>query len=226
MDYPIDLTIPCWYKEYCSKDGTNCRKICHRYLEMNCLINNCGMPNATKYLKQLNPSERDKTSFSRLQEIKDNVVDFVSEGRNLNILSPYIQTGKSSWALKILYKYFDDIWLGNGFRPRGYFIHIPDFLVNLKDFDYKKTDEYKNIIHLMKTVDLLVWDDLTTNYLTQSEQILIHSILTKRIQEDKSNIITGLVETEEKVVIEKLGKTLYERIMTFPNIPLVGGIEC
>ena len=101
----IDFKIPCWYKNGCNLAEDKCEKTCHRYLEMNYLINNCGMKDAYRYLKELIPQQTEQASYARLTEIKANIVEFVENGKNLYIASPYVQTGKTSWSLKILYKY-------------------------------------------------------------------------------------------------------------------------
>ena len=77
----IDYRLKCWYKFGCylAKDG--CERICPRYLEMNFLINNCGMTSVQKYLQQLQPDDIDIPAFIRLKEIKDNIVDFVQNGK-------------------------------------------------------------------------------------------------------------------------------------------------
>ena len=73
----IDFNLKCWYKDGCNMADYNCEKTCHRYLEMNYLINNCGMKNAERFLKLLQPDERDIDAFLRLNDIKTNVVNFV-----------------------------------------------------------------------------------------------------------------------------------------------------
>lgn len=208
----IDFRLPCWYKEGCNAKDYNCEKVCHRYLEMNYLINNCGMKNASKFLKPLNPEEGDIQTFEKLQEIKDNIVSFVKEAKNLFIASPQIETGKTSWALKIMYKYFDEIWAGNGFKRRGYFLYVPEFLNNIKSFEYKNSDEFKTIDKILRTTDLVVWDDLTTNQLSPQEQAIINTYIDKRVLEGLSNIYDGLFYKSETMV-QYLGLKLSQRIL-------------
>ena len=44
-----------------------------------------------------------------------------------------------------MYKYFDEIWAGSDFVPRGYFLYVPEFIDNARSFQYKETSEYKEI---------------------------------------------------------------------------------
>ena len=47
----VDFNIECWYAAGCGLKRERCQKICPRYLEMNYMIVNCGMPDATPYIK-------------------------------------------------------------------------------------------------------------------------------------------------------------------------------
>lgn len=209
----IDYRIKCWYRGACNLEAEKCEKICIRYKEMNYLINNCGMSQAEKYLKTIYPQNNELQSYLRLQQIKDNVVSFVESGRNLFIQSKNLQTGKTTWSLKILYKFFDEIWSGNGFRVRGYFLYVPEFLMNLKDFEYRETAEFKDIDKILKTVDLVVWDDILAQELTPMEQNLISFYIDKRIQMDKANIFNGTIVNQED--LEKLlGAKIAQRLNT------------
>jgi len=217
----IDFKIDCWYSGGCPKEFPNCKKTCHRYLEMNCLINNCGMKNTKKYLKALTPSKVDVPAFVRLQNIKDNILEFINNCGNLYICSVNLQTGKTTWSLKMLYKFFDEIWAGNGFRPRGYFIHVPEFLAKMKDFSYKETPEFKKIDKYLKTCDLVIWDDITSQPLTQNEQNILNVYIDKRMLEDKANIFNGKYYKPEQLQ-QVIGNRLTERLASTEIIILQG----
>ena len=51
----VDFSIDCWYGKGCALKTERCHKTCPRYLEMNYMIVNCGMPDATPYIKALTP---------------------------------------------------------------------------------------------------------------------------------------------------------------------------
>ena len=84
------------------------------------------------------PEDIDFDAFTELADIKDDIVNFVSSGKCLYIASEYNGNGKTSWSIKLLLRYFDQVWAGNGFRCRGVFVHVPSLLLRLKDFDNKK----------------------------------------------------------------------------------------
>ena len=221
MENKLDFSIDCWYERGCGKQFPGCKKTCHRYLEMNCLITNCGMKNAAKFLKTLVPPKIDVPKFKKLMEIKENIVPFVEEGRNLYIGAVNLQTGKTTWSLKILYKYFDEIWVGNGFRVRGYFLHVPELLNKLKDYTYKDTLEYKIIDKYLNTCDIVVWDDITSMQLTTYEQSILNMYIDKRQMEDKSNIFNGTYYEDEEME-KMIGSKLTARLNNAQRVILQG----
>ena len=150
------------------------------------------MPNADRYLKQLIPAKPDKDAFLALNDIKNNIKQLVNDGFNLFIASKKMQNGKTSWSLK--YKYFNEIWCGSDYVPRGYFLYVPDFIQKNKSFEYKNTSEFKEIDKILMNADLVIWDDITANPLLPSEQALLNNYISKRIQCGKANIFNGVLQ--------------------------------
>ena len=215
----VDFKIDCWYGSGCTLRTERCQKTCPLYLEMNYMIVNCGMPDATPYIKTLIPTtDTEFKSYERLQNIKDNIVDDVTAGHDIFIVSNYSFTGKTSWAIKLMYRYFDRIWSGNGFKVRGYFLYVPDFVTKLKAFSYKETAEYKEIMHNLEHCDLVIWDAITDVTLNEHEQGLLSSVLGKRFMKGKANIYTG----NAKVDLEVLGRNLADKISMAERILLDG----
>ena len=188
---------------------------------MNYLINNCGMKNADRFLKPISPAKIDVDAYLQLQEIKDNIVQFVEESRNLYIISHNLQTGKTTWSLKIMYKFFDEIWAGNGFVQRGYFIHVPEFVNKTKSFQYKDSDEFKKLDKAIKEVDLVVWDDISSLELNSNEQSFINMYIDKRMLEGKSNIFNGMY-LDKEMGPKCLGMKLYSRLNNCEMVSLMG----
>lgn len=180
---------------------------------------NCGMPDASKYLKDLNPKKKDVQAFLRLNEIKANIVDFVENGNNLFISSTTSQNGKTTWSLKIMYKYFDEIWAGSDFVPRGYFLYVPEFIDNARLYQYKETSEYKEIDKVLKTADLVIWDNITQNRLLENDQNLLNKYINKRFMEGKTNIFNGSLPEDLE---QQVGKTLAEKLKLCEQVTLKG----
>lgn len=193
----------CWYESVCTHpDCANCI----RYLEMRYLIDNSGIPKNRQYPQELQAGI-DYDAFVELSNIKSDIDSFVANGNNLYICSKETGNGKTSWAIKILLKYFDYIWAGNGFRVRGYFQHVPTFLNTLKDFD-KSHDALKNAL---ENADLVVWDDIASGKLSDYDLNQLLIILDRRMLDCKSNIFTGNLTSYDSVE-RALGNRLASRI--------------
>lgn len=219
----IDFNIPCWYDNPpgCPNKGHNCKRRCVPYKCMNALINNCGQPNAFKFLIQLNPTKKDIKAFLRLQSIKDNILDWVNSGNNIFIHSKNSYNGKTTWALKLLYKYFDQVWMYKPFTILGYYLYVPEFLFKLRDLKYKDTQEFKQIDYILKHCPLVIWDNINSVTLTQADQVSLDIYLNKRGLNNLSNIFVGKTLTPE-VGLDTVG-ILQDRLDTMENIEFLAG---
>jgi DNA replication protein DnaC len=174
---------------------------------MKYLMENSGIPKKCRHPIYLDGRD-DPKSFKLLADIKDDIVNFVDNGESLYIFSEYTGNGKTSWAIKLLLKYFDSIWAGNGFRVRGYFQHVPTLFNVLKDFS-KSHEVLKNTL---ETVDLVVWDDIAAAKLSDYDiqQLLI--IIDSRVSEGLANIFTGNLishEALQKAVGDRLASRIW-----------------
>lgn len=205
MELKQDFKQPyCWYKEVC--EANNCSN-CIRYSEMRFLVDNSGIPLNKQYPKELIGGV-DINEFVKLATIKDTIVSFVNQGNNLYICSENTGNGKTSWSIKLLLKYFDNIWAGNGFRVRGLFIHTPTLLNQLKNFQFPLSEDYKKAI---LNCDLVVWDDIGSIYLSDYDNSQLISYIDQRVFNGKSNIYTGNIIDASKFK-QALGDRLYSRI--------------
>ena len=206
----------CWYKDVCSM---NCTDSCIRYLEMEYLINESGIPIAYQYPAILTPEDVDYESFCILADIKDNVLDFVNGNGSLYIASAETGNGKTSWATKLMLKYFDEIWAGNGFRIRGLFLHAPTLLAQLKNFANPLSDEYKRNI---MECDLVIWDDIASTELSNYDLSQLLSLIDCRVNNSRCNIYTGNVDTS--ATLQKLmGVRLASRIWNRSEVIILKG---
>ena len=206
----------CWYKEVCRSE---CSTSCVRYLEMEYLVQHSGIPALYQYPKALKPEQVDYDSFCLLADYKDDVVDFVNGGKNLYIASAETGNGKTSWATKIMLKYFDSIWAGNGFRVRGLFLHVPTLLLQLKNFNNPLSEEYKQ--HILDA-DILVWDDIASTELSNYDLSQLLLYVDGRVNSLKSNIYTGNVDSADE--LQKLmGVRLASRIWNQSEIIILKG---
>ncbi len=207
MDYKQNFK--CWYSDVCNKYEEGCERHCIRYDEMLFLVKNSGIPETGWTPITLTPvTNSDYTKFKRLSEIKESMKEFVNDGNNLYITSQHTGNGKTSWAIKLMLKYFNDIWAGNGFRVRGLFIHVPTLLLQLKNFNKPLSEEYKqNILD----ADLVVWDDIACAELSSYDYSNLLMFLENRLLRKKSNIFTSNRNTKEELN-QNVGARLTSRI--------------
>lgn len=204
----------CWYKKVCNHYNTSqCNKSCVRYLEMFNLFNSSNLPDKMwKPLTMiLEDNDPDYDAYLTLNDIKNDVVNFVSKGGNLYIYSRRTGNGKTSWAIKIMQNYFNKIWNGNGFRKRAIFIHVPSFLRAVSESYRKDYDEnFEQLKLRLSSDDLVIWDDIASTQLTPSDYKYLLSFIDQRVLEGKSNIYTGNLGADE--LLSNIGQRLKSRV--------------
>jgi DNA replication protein DnaC len=187
---------------------------------MRALMDSSNIPLACRHPIKLIPDDCDIKAFNELADIKEDIKGYVEQGSSFYIFSKTTGNGKTSWAIKMLLKYFDSVWAGNGFRCRGVFIHIPTFLTRLKNFrmeDYEFEELKKHLL----TADLVVFDDIASTDMSSYDNSQLLSYIDHRVLENKSNIYTGNVGKDD---IEKaLGKRLSSRIWNNSKVITLAG---
>lgn len=208
----------CWYKEVCTME---CKDNCLRFLEMSYLADQSNIPVRRLIPDKLWADKCDYAAFTRLSGIKSDIVNFVNNGRNLYIHSKTTGNGKTSWAIKILLKYFNEVWPGNGYKCRGVFVHVPTFLSQLKDFG-NDDQEFSTLKRRLPKVDLVVWDDIGSTDLSSYDYSQLISYIDQRSLGKLANIYTGNLDGE--LLETKLGSKLFSRVWQSSEIiELKGG---
>lgn len=202
----------CWYESVCEDLCENCEIHCNQYIEMKYLTDHSNLPKFRQLPDPLTAPEVDLDAYKRLAEIKDNIVEFVENNQNLYICSSITGNGKTSWAIKLLMKYFDEVAYGNGLRPRGLFVHIPTLLLQLKDFN-NQSPELQQLKKLLLTVDLVVWDDIGGLALSQYDYNQLLMYMDSRLNAGLSNIYTSNLPSAS-AIDSKLGVKISSRILS------------
>lgn len=198
----------CWYKDVCYKYNTDdCTSYCIKFGQMKHMIENSNLPRTLCYPVKLTPQQVDIDAFRQLNAIE--VVDFVNTGKNLYIFSETTGNGKTTWAAKLMLRYFDKIWQNNCYDDRGLFISTTDFLLNTRLFGYTDSSVRKQLTKI-KYVDLVIWDDIGVGQLTAQDLDLLYSLINYRVLNGLSNIFTG--NLDETQLNEILGERLFSRV--------------
>lgn len=214
----------CWYKDACEKYGTNqCNYMCNQYYEMHHLVYQSGIPKAKCGINKLVPTAIDLVSFNKLDKIKQNIYNFVKDGKSLYIYSSNFGNGKTTWAIKLLQAYFNTIWKGNCTRIRGLFVHVPTFLQKCKEAILNMDEEFFEYKKMLTEVDIVVWDDIAANRLTEHDYLLLLTYIDGRLLEERTNIFTGNLNKDELEIA--VGKRLQSRIWNESEVIELKGID-
>lgn len=213
-----EINENCWYKKICKDDCDTCSK----YYIIKKLMQNANVAEKLQGPIKLTPSDEDYDKFVRLSKIKDNVDDFVNDGQNLYICSENTGNGKTSWALKIMYKFFSLNWdICDWTEPLALFIYVPEFIISLKDFNNPVSKSY---IESVKNVPLVIWDDIGTGTLSEYDYTQLAVYLNTRNQSQLSNIFTSNLTTL-KELSDKVGDKLASRIFNSSEIIELKGMD-
>ena len=194
----------CWYAQSCEDD---CSK-CVVYPQMKWQFDNSGLPKSKYMPIKLKPQSNDRRAFEKLADIRENIEDFVEQGKNLYICGEIPGNGKTSWAIKMLQTYFHYVAEGNMFEVKGMFVSVPDLLLRLKDFNNPVSNEYKDNL---RNTDLLILDDIAVTGLSQYDYLQLFTLIDSRMLAGKSIIFTSNV-TDIKKLEEVIGERLASRV--------------
>ena len=203
--------IACIYNNTCNLYNTKeCSEDCLRYIEITNLLNKSNIPKNLMKSLDLYPDNVDYEAFVKLKHIKNSIKDWVSSGNfNLYIYSKHTGNGKTSWAIKLMLKYFNEIWAGNGLQVRGLFINVPVFLAKLKEFSNIDT-QFNELKSLIPRVDLIIWDDISSTKISDYDNSQLLNYIDQRILSGKANIFTSNLSGERLLGV--LGNRLASRV--------------
>lgn len=214
--------MECWYSN-CGLRADGCAASCARLSQMLFLFESAGLPRAFKKPIRLIPDECDCQVFDRLDQIRDTARQFVEGGKNLYICGNVTGNGKTSWSVKIMQNYFNQIWSGNNYRIRGMFLSVP-YLLSLQGRGFSDADAVSELATLAtkaSVVDLLIMDDVASTELNKQQQNMLQGIIDHRINSGLSTIYNGnMMGAPLRAAV---GQRLYSRIETNSEVVVLKG---
>jgi len=178
----------CIYKGMCDIE---CTPRCMKYLEMNYLLETSNIPKSKRKINTLIPDSIDVKAFEKLADIRDNIVDFVQGGKSLYIFSNKVGNGKTTWAIKLMLQYFNEVWAGNGFKVRGIFVNVPTFLTMNKNIISLPDRDFEVMREELSYVDLVIFDDIASTKLSDYDYNMLLTYIDQRVVGEKAIIYTG-----------------------------------
>ena len=197
----------CWYKRICTEQ---CSENCIRYKLMYSLFKQSNLPEALWDYKELVCNEKDLQVYKKLQTKSDAILNFIEEGNNLYIYSENCGNGKTTWAIRLMYSYFDKIWHKSCFDCKALFVSVPKFLYNCKRSISQDVKGFEELCNLISEVDLVIWDDIGEMKASDYEHQILFQYIDDRINSKKSNIYTSNKNKEQ--LEDVLGVRLASRI--------------
>lgn len=178
----------CWYKRICTEQ---CSENCIRYKLMYSLFKQSNLPEALWNYKELICHEKDLQVYKKLQAKSDAILNFIEAGNNLYIYSENCGNGKTTWAIRLMYSYFDKIWHKSCFDCKALFVSVPKFLYNCKRSISQDVKGFEELCNLISEVDLVIWDDIGEMKASDYEHQILFQYIDDRINSKKSNIYTS-----------------------------------
>ena len=197
----------CWYKRICTEQ---CSENCIRYKLMYSLFKQSNLPEALWEYKELVCHEKDLQVYKKLQAKSDAILNFIESGNNLYIYSENCGNGKTTWAIRLMYSYFDKIWHKSCFDCKALFVSVPKFLYNCKRSISQDVKGFEELCNLISDVDLVIWDDIGEMKASDYEHQILFQYIDDRINSKKSNIYTSNKNKEQ--LEDVLGVRLASRI--------------
>lgn len=199
----------CYY--FCPKaDTKDCTTRCLKHIEMEYLLKNCGIPVKRRCLTPLIDSDIDKKVIDGVRKIAADIVEVINSGTNIILYSEKTGNGKTTIAINLMLAYFNEIWAGNGFRNRGYFVYVPSYLNRCKDsisqFDNALTELKQRVI----TDDVLILDDIGTTKPSEYDISILSTIINERLLAQKSIIVT--TNCDRNLLAKMIGERLTDRL--------------
>ena len=211
----LEVCKNCWLKDDCNDSGYSCtNSFCVKNFKLSKLYDNALI--SLKQRQRINwfptDSKEDANNFKYLASVESNIMNFVDQGGNLYIHSPITGNGKTSWALRLVQAYFNNVWLEASIEDcRALFINVPRYLLAIKDNISQKSDYVQYIKDHVLEADIVIWDEVGTKGLTQFEHENILNLVSVRIDAGKANIYTSNLNDEE--LHKFVGDRLYSRIV-------------
>ncbi len=170
-------------------------------------------------------TEQDLRTFRYLKEVRENIVSFVKEGKNLLITSNCTGNGKTTWASKMLLQYINTYAYKCSYKYNTpvLFVNVPQFLTNKKlaMSDPSILEELNELEKCIFTAKIVVFDDIAIKTATDFERELLYTYINYRTDNLLTNIYTCNVTTN--ILPNVLGGRLTSRVIQYSEcVEIIG----
>lgn len=213
-----------WSRGYCGlhnpayphKSREECHPLCTFYIMIQRQYYWAYMPERYQYAIPLQCDEGhpDRQNFETLAQFKRDAVSLIENGAGLFLFSKNKGNGKTSWACKIANHYIGQVARGRMDMGIVVFISVPDFLRELRaNFNAETfSGEVANKIDLIKTAELVIWDDVGTEIPTKWVRETLYQFINHRESNGLSQFYTSNLPLKTLATEEYLGDRIADRI--------------
>lgn len=222
------MNTDCWYyyigatedePETCIK-GLNidwCDEHCPIYKNMKAHFENSNLPEKFWNPFSLKSVPKDKAEIGKIIDIRNNLEDFVSSGKNLLLQSEKCGNGKTSWGIKLLQKQIELNSKGSSSTiPPAYFVYVPDLLLQARQSISNKNSNWDKIQYITQNCPLVHFDDIACLPLKDYDLLILSTIIESRILKGLSSIFTTNLQGD--TLKANLGERLYDRIVRLSTV--------
>lgn len=201
----------CYMYDFCNRKDCD-KDFCIRKYKMDSLYSAALMTENQKQhiVLRVDQDGTDLDQFKQLAAIEQDIINFITNGKNLYLHSANCGNGKSSWSLRLIEAYFNKIWARSEPKCRVLFISVPRFLLALKDNITTKNAYVDYVKENVLEADLVVWDDIAAKVGSEFELNHLLNIIDNRLALGKSNIYTSNLNRQQ--LYTALGERLTSRI--------------
>lgn len=207
-----------WWEELAQptcKNANICKHIetekcvlnCYWYYASNALYKVSEIPQSWRKEIKLVPEEVDLQMFTVCKQYENAVLEHVGHGNGLFIYSNSVGNGKTSWAMKILQRYIQELSM-TGVRvagPRAYYVNVSELFETLR-MNMENKDVTIKIEKAIQNADLVVFDDIGVEVPSNWVKNKLYNYINYRYMNGKSMIVTS------NLSFDQLGAKLDKRI--------------
>lgn len=185
-----------------------CDEHCPYFKSMKTAFSNSNLDEKYWYPFNLKQVAIDKGAVQKVMEIRSNLDEFVSQGKNLLLQSSKCGNGKTSWGIKLLQKQIELKHL-HSFLP-ACFVYVPSLLLEARKSISSNSNKFNTLLANLETCPLVLFDDIASIPLKDYDLLILSTIIEKRINRQLSCIFT--TNCEDDVLKLNLGDRLFDRI--------------
>ena len=213
----------CWY---CLEETTECAKgqnvewcdtNCPIYKNVKANFEKSNLPEKYWWPFTLKKTKADAEAIDKILGIKNNLAEFVEDGKNILLQSSKCGNGKTSWGIRLLQKQIELNYKGSlGSWPPAFFVYTPSLLLDARKSISSKNNNFDGLQLIIENSPLVMFDDIGCIPLKDYDLLILSTLIEGRLLRGLSSIFT--TNLQDEALKEVLGDRLYDRISRLSQV--------